>query len=216
MHLPALFGRFVMILSLLFVGRFALADDGHGHEPVVTLTKPQPVATPGKIEVIEFFWYGCPACNATEPAVEAWEKTLPKDVVFRREHVLWTGRSDMDGHAKLFNALSMLNLLPTHHRAVFDAIHRDKLELRDQDTLAKWVAQRGIDQRRFMAAYQAFDMNARLDRARKFGKDYQLQSVPSFVVNGKYLTSPGAVGDPQKMFALIDQLIARERKLIKR
>lgn len=205
------FGRVLLSLSLLFCSLFAAAHD-HDGQAVSQLAKPQPVATPGKIEVIEFFWYGCGACNQLEPLVEAWEKTLAKDVVFRREHALWAGRSDMEGHVRLFSALNAMKLLPQRQQAVFDAIHQSKLELRDEEPLYDWIAKQGINRAQFQAAYNGFGMQSQIDRAKKLSKDYELDGVPTFVVNGKFRTSPSKAGGPQEMFTLINQLIERERK----
>ncbi|QNM95302.1 thiol:disulfide interchange protein DsbA/DsbL [Chitinimonas koreensis] len=215
MHSKRLLGRAVLALGLTLFGVSALAHGGDDATPVTRLKTPQPVEQPGKIEVIEFFWYGCPHCNQLEPLVNRWERTLPKDVVFRREHVLWDGRSDMDGHARLFATLKTMGLL-TQQKAVFDAIHGGKVELRDEMTLFEWVAKRGIDRRQFEGIYKSFGMGSQLARAKQLTRAYGLNEVPAFVVNGKYLTSPHQAGGGEQMFALVDRLIAGERAGAKR
>ena len=117
MHIHGFLARSALSLAMVLSGSAALAD---GPE-FTRLATQQPTETPGKIEVIEFFWYGCPHCNKLEPMVEAWEKRLPKDVVLRREHVIWGGRKEIEVHARLFLTLRAMNLLEQHHRAVFDA-----------------------------------------------------------------------------------------------
>ena len=198
---------------IAFAGAAALAHGAGGVEgpEFSRLATPQPTEAPGKIEVIEFFWYGCPHCDALEPLVEAWLRRLPKDVVFRREHVLWSGRSDMEGHAKLFVTLRAMGLQDKHQRAAFDAIHRSKVELRKEPVLFDWVAKQGIDRAKFEAAYKSFSVNAQLGRARTLTQNYGIAGVPTFVVNGKYATSPTSAHGEQRMFAVVDKLIAEER-----
>ncbi|WP_269532883.1 thiol:disulfide interchange protein DsbA/DsbL [Chitinimonas sp. BJYL2] len=209
------FVRTALALGLTLTGLNLMAAGNHG-EPYSRLASPQATATPGKIEVIEFFWYGCGHCNQLEPYVEAWEKTLPADVVFRREHALWDGRSDMDGHAKLFATLRTMGIVGAHQRAAFDAIHGGRMELRDEKTLMTWVNARGINRAQFETNYRSFGMAAQLGKAKQLTKAYRIDSVPTFIVNGKYVTSAHQAGNEQKLFATINQLIAQERKTLKR
>jgi len=208
-HLAYAFAAF----SITLAGVAAVAHGaGRAEGPEFSrLATPQPTESPGKIEVIEFFWYGCPHCDSIESRVEAWQKRLPKDVVFRREHVLWGGRSDMEGHAKLFVTLRAMGLLEKHHRAAFDAVHRSKVELRKEAALLDWVAKQGIDRAKFEAAYKSFSINAQMGRAKSLTQNYGVAGVPTFVINGKYVTSPGSAHGEERMFAVIDKLIAEER-----
>lgn len=196
------------IVALAFVAGSVLAAQG---EEFTRLPKPQPVDTPGRIEVIEFFWYGCPHCNAVEPAVEAWEKQLPKDVAFRREHVIWPGRDDTEAHARLFITLRAMGLLDRHHRAVFDAIHKDKAPLRSDKDIIEWAAKRGIDRARFEATWKSFGVNTQVSRARDLTNKFLVDGVPSFAINGKYYTSLGATRSEKRLFEVINKLVADER-----
>ncbi|GAB3260895.1 thiol:disulfide interchange protein DsbA/DsbL [Chitinimonas naiadis] len=170
-----------------------------------------PTEAPGKIEVIEFFWYGCPHCYHLEPKVAAWEATLPKDVVFRREHVMWDGRSDMAGHAKVFVALKALGQVNALTPKVFNAIQKDGIELRDEKTLFDWVAKQGVNRAQFESAYKSFGAQSTFARAAQLTRDYRIDGVPNFIVNGKYKTSPSKTGDEDKLFGVINELIAKER-----
>ena len=197
----------------LGAGAAIAASHDHGkEEPFEKLATPQPVQEQGKIEIIEFFWYGCPHCHELEPAIETWEKTLPKDVVFRREHVLWEGRKETRGHAKLFVTLRAMGILAEHQRAVFDAIHKNKLKLHDEKVAFDWAAKRGIDRTKFESTYKSFGVDTQVSRAKKMTDNYLIDGVPKFVVNGKYMTSPHQAGDETKMFALIDRLVKQEAK----
>jgi len=204
--------RALLALALALNAPFGIADADHSKDgPIEKLARPMPVQDKGKIEVIEFFWYGCPHCNELEPAVEAWEKTLPKDVAFRREHVLWEGRRETRGHAKLFATLRAMGLLAEHQRAVFEAVHAKGLKLHDEKVALDWAAKRGIDRAKFESTYKSFGVDAQVGRAKKMTDDYRIDGVPKFVVNGKYVTSPHQAGTEQKMFAAINGLVKQER-----
>jgi thiol:disulfide interchange protein DsbA len=196
-----------LVLTLAFAGG-GIAAQG---EEVTRLSRPQPVDTPGKIEVIEFFWYGCPHCNALEPRVDEWAKKLPPDVAFRKEHVVWPGRSDIEAHARLFLTLRAMGLLGQHHRAVFDAIHKEKVSLRSEKEIADWAARRGIDRAKFEATWKSFGVNAQLARARDLTNRFEADGVPSFGINGKYYVSLGGTRSEKRLFEVVDKLIADER-----
>jgi thiol:disulfide interchange protein DsbA len=200
------FAFFILLVALAAGG--ALAAQG---EEFTRLPKPQPVDVPGKIEVIEFFWYGCPHCSALEPSVEAWEKQLAKDVAFRREHVIWPGRKETETHARLFLTLRAMGLLDQHHRAVFEAIQATKTAMRGDKEIIDWAAKRGIDRAKFEATYKSFGVNTQLARAKDLTNNYLADSVPSFAVNGKYYTSLGSTRGEKRLFEVINKLIADER-----
>jgi thiol:disulfide interchange protein DsbA len=170
-----------------------------------------PTDVPGKIEVFEFFWYGCPHCHELEPMVEEWEKRLPDDVAFRREHVVWIGRSETDTHARLFLTLRAMGLLGQHHRAVFDGIHVSKARLRSDPEVFDWAARRGIDRAKFESVYKSFGVNMQVMRAKDLTDKYLVDGVPSFAVNGKFKASMGRSHDEKRLITVIDQLIAGER-----
>ena len=201
-------GSAIMLLGIA-LGSSTLS--AHEAPEFTRLPSAQPTDTPGKIEVIEFFWYGCPHCNKLEPAVEHWEKRLPKDVVLRREHVIWDGRSDIEGHARLYITLRAMGLLAQHHRAVFDAIHAGKAKLRGDAEIFDWVSKRGIDRSKFEATYKSFGVKAQMSRAKALTRDYGIDGVPTFAINGKYTTSLAGAHSEDRLFALIDKFIADER-----
>ncbi len=201
-----------IVAAAIVLGAFSVFAQQHGDRPEFTrLPSAQPTDTAGKVEVIEFFWYGCPHCYKVEPAVEAWEKRMPKDAVLRREHVVWDGRRDIEGHARLFLTLRAMGLLKQHHQAVFNAIHGEKQKLASDAEIFAWVAKRGIDRAKFEAAYKSFGVNAQVGRARSLTRNYGVESVPTFAVNGKYLTSLSGARSEQRLFEVIDKLITDER-----
>src|SRR5512141_1661605 len=140
------------------IGTAALVQGVHaqGAAPVegkhyVRLNQPLPVA-PGKIEVIEFFWYGCPHCNAFEPTLDAWQKTLPSDVAFRRVPVAFS-EEPFAAHQRIFYALESMGLVNSMHRKVFYAIHNDRMRLAKPDEIATFMGKNGVDSAKFLEAY---------------------------------------------------------------
>ncbi|KAF0812308.1 Thiol:disulfide interchange protein DsbA [Andreprevotia sp. IGB-42] len=176
------------------------------------MATPQPVAQAGKLEVVEFFWYGCPHCFKVEPFVEEWAAKLPKDVNFRRVHVYWPGRTDIEGHAKIFLALQSMGVEAKYQQAVFNAIQKDGLELRREEVLFDWVKKQGIDLNKFKANYNGFSTTQQLNKLDQMGRDYGVDGVPMFFVNGKYITSPSMTGrEDDSALKVVDELLARER-----
>jgi thiol:disulfide interchange protein DsbA len=215
MRITSLFARLAVVVGLTFAAFGAQADEPKPGVDFDYLPVVMPTDTPGKIEVIEFFWYGCPHCIHLEPMVEAWAKTLPKDVVFRREHAMFPGNSNWAGHAKLFVALKALGLVDSLTPKIFDAVHNQHIELRDEATLFDWIAKQGVNRAQFEAAYKSFSAQAGFARLIQLSQDYRIDGVPTFVVNGKYSTSPAKVQSEEKTFAVINALIAKERASLK-
>ncbi|MBV8659838.1 MAG: thiol:disulfide interchange protein DsbA/DsbL [Burkholderiales bacterium] len=228
MRVSQLFTKFIAVAAIALGALSAHAIEPRAGVEYDYMPTALPTDTPGKIEVIEFFWFGCPHCYKAEPAVEAWAKTLPKDVVFRREHVMWEGRSDMEGHVRIFLALKSMGLLDSMTQKVFDAIQRDHIELRREDVLFDWIAKQGIDRAKFEANYKsAFSVNAGIARATQLAGTYHIDGVPMFIVNGKYKTSPTSVQrgsstpmdevkGSQVTLDVVNALIAKERAAAKK
>ncbi|WP_374347687.1 thiol:disulfide interchange protein DsbA/DsbL [Chitinimonas sp.] len=171
---------------------------------------PAPISSeaPGKVEVVEFFWYGCPHCFSVEPQVEAWAKRLPANVVFRREHAMFAGNSSWGGHARLFVALKTLGLVDSMTPKVFDAIQVKHIELRDEATLFDWIAKQGINRARFEAAYKSSAADAGMQRQIQQTRAAGIDGVPEFIVNGRYKTSPVKLQSEVRTFEVINQLIS--------
>jgi thiol:disulfide interchange protein DsbA len=200
---------FVVTASLLAATGAHAFTEGKEYK---ALAKPQPVAVAGKQEVIEFFWYGCPHCFAIEPAVEAWEAKLPNNVNFRRVHVMWDGRNDMEGHARIFLALEGMGLTKKHQMAVFKAIQQDRIELRKEDVLFDWVKKQGLDVNKFKANYNGFSTKNQLNKLSEMTKNYAVDGVPMFVVNGKWVTSPSMVGrEDDTITKVINELLNKSK-----
>lgn len=194
-------------LALTFIAGGACAELKEGGD-YARISPAQPTVAQDKIEVIEFFWYGCPHCHAFEPYVSKWLRTLPKDVAFRRVPAdlgRWaTG-------ARLFYALVAIGEEDRLHGELFDAIHVEHLDFNSQAALADWLAREGVDRRKFIEAYNSPGVQADIRRVQQISKDYGIRGVPSMAVGGRYLTSNGMAGGFEELLMVVDQLIAKLR-----
>jgi protein dithiol oxidoreductase (disulfide-forming) len=169
------------------------------------LSTPVPVATPGKPEVIEFFGYWCPHCNALEPALEAWVKKLPTGVVFRRIPVAW--RAPQEAYQKLFFALESLGLPSEIHGKAFDAVHRQGLHLENDAGLAAFCSANGLDKAKVADAMKGFSVSSKVRMANQAVASYHIDGVPTFAVNGRFITSPEMTGGEERTLQVIDALL---------
>ena len=174
------------------------------------VTPPQATESGGKIEVLEFFWYGCPHCYAFEPSLVAWAKKLPADVTFRRVHAQFTPQWVQ--HAKLFYAIEALSEVDRLHRKIFDTIHGERRDLLKDADMLEWAAQNGIDKTKFSDAFKSFGVAGKLQRARQIVTNYKIEGVPMMAINGKFVTSPSIAGGQEKCLAVADFLIDQERR----
>lgn len=173
------------------------------------LSRPVPVAQPGKIEVVELFWYGCPHCYQFEPSINAWAEKLPSDVHFLRIPAMFGGLWNV--HGQLFLTLESMGVKPEVHAAIFNAIHNEHKRLATPDEMADFLAARGIDREDFLKAYNSFAVKSQMEKAKKLALAYRISGVPVMIVNGKYRFDLGTAGGPKGTLAVADYLIAKER-----
>jgi protein dithiol oxidoreductase (disulfide-forming) len=186
------------------------------------LVKPaQPVDRNRKVEVLEFFWYACPACNHLQAPLHAWLKQRQTDIDFKRQpaafHESWLQL------ARTYYALEAMGLVEKLHGEVFAAIHEKKTLdpktlFRDPKPLFDWVAARGVDRQKFIDVYQSFSVNNRTQRTMEVTGNYDVDGTPTIIIAGKYLTKPSLMLTPDKRidydryFLVVDQLVAMARK----
>jgi protein dithiol oxidoreductase (disulfide-forming) len=176
----------VVTAMLLFASGPAAAQAVEGHD-YRTVNAPEPNTTPaGKIEVTEFFSYGCPHCNDFYPLVTAWLARQPKDVVFKRVPVGF-GRPQWVNLARAYYALLDIGELERLDGALFHAIHEEHLELFDLGSLAAWVGKHGGDADKFTNAYTSFGVNNQTVQADQMAEDFQVTGIPTLAVNGRYV-----------------------------
>ena len=177
----------------------------------VRLAQPLGVGAPaGQFEVIEFFWYGCPHCNAFEPALDGWVRQLPADVAFRRVPVAFRAEPYV-AHQRLYYAIESLGLVPALHRKVFLAIHQQRMRLDNPAEIEAFMTRNGVDASRFMAAYDSFGIQARLRQANQLVDGYAIDGVPAMGVHGRFYTSGARAGDNPRMLQVTDFLLERLR-----
>jgi len=175
----------------------------------VELPTQVPVAQPGKIEVVELFWYGCPHCYQFEPSINDWIGKLPEDVSFRRVPAMFGGL--WNAHGQLFLTLESMGAEAKVHNAIFDAIHKDGKKLATPEEMAEFLAPHGIDKAAFLKAFNSFAVKGQMEKAKKLAIAYQISGVPVMVVNGKYRFDLGSAGGPKNTLQVADYLIDQER-----
>ena len=163
-------------------------------------------AAPGKIEVVEFFWYGCPHCYAFDPTISAWSKRLPEDVVFRRVHVPFFSRP----HQQMFYALQAINREDEETRnAIFQAIQKERKPMQKLDEMKEVLANVKVDPAAFENAYNSFGVKTQMQRANKTTTAWGVDGVPTLAVGGQYVTSPAMAGSNEAAIDVLNALLAR-------
>ncbi len=195
------------VLSGTVRAQAKLPDAGIDYREV---TPPQATESGSKIEVLEFFWYGCPHCYAFEPSLQAWIKKLPQDVSFRRVHAQFAPQWVQ--HAKLFYAIDALGEVERLHRKVFDTIHGERRELLKEADMIEFAAANGVDKGKFADTLKSFGVAGKLQRAKQVVANYKVDGVPMLAVNGKFVTSPSIAAGQEKCLAVMDYLLDQERK----
>jgi thiol:disulfide interchange protein DsbA len=189
---------------------------GVNYKPVVPA---QPTnAPPGKVEVVEVFWYGCSHCYALDPLLESWKKNKPAYIDFERVPVMWGPVHQ--AHARLFYTLQALGKLDQLHTKVFDEIHQHNnmlVSLRNDPAETRslqlaFAKANGISEKDFLQAYDSMGVDTALKRAQDFDQRYAVEGVPLIVVNGRYTTDVGMAGGQSQLLQVIDDLAASEKK----
>ncbi len=166
-----------------------------------------PVEAPaGKIEVVEFFWYSCPHCNAFEPTLAEWVKGIPKDVAFRRAHVAFN--DTFVPQQRLFLVLESMGLMDKLHGKVFTAIHGEKLNLAKGDAIADWVAKQGVDKAKFLEQYNSFSIATKGTRQTQLQNAYKVEGVPALGVAGRFYTDGAMAGSMERALQVVEWLVA--------
>lgn len=174
------------------------------------LERPMAVEAPaGKIEVVEFFWYRCPHCNAFEPALEAWSRKLPKDVVLRRVPVAF--QDSFAPLQRLYYALEAMGLTAKLHARVFNAIHIERINLEKGDAIIEWVAQQGVDKAKFVEQFNSFSVASKVAKATQLQNGYRVEGVPALGVAGRFYTDGQLAKSMERALQVVDALVAEQR-----
>jgi thiol:disulfide interchange protein DsbA len=207
----------VRYLSCCMLAWYALLAQGEDVPPAranvdYRLIEPQPVQSGSRIEVIDFFWYGCPHCYNLQPALEEWLKRIPPDVAVRRIPAIL--RDNWAPHARIYYTLESLGELERLHQAVYHGYHVQELHMSKPDVMAQWAERHGIAREKWTQAYTSAEVTQKVERAKNLTVDYNVQGTPSLVVDGRYLTSPAMARSEQRMIPILKDLvrIAREHR----
>ncbi|MDD5036209.1 MAG: thiol:disulfide interchange protein DsbA/DsbL [Methylococcaceae bacterium] len=200
------------LVLMLIVSSVAMAAEkpkagaeGEGYELV---TPPHPTNDPSKIEVMEFFWYGCPHCMHFEPHVKAWLKTKPANVVFIRQPAIFNPR--WGAHAKAFFTAETLGVLDKVHDDFYDAIQNKKEALESEADLAKFFLAHGVKEDDFHKAYKSFAVDAKMRQAEGLAPSFGIDGTPALVINGKYRVGAATAKSFEKMIEVTNALIKQE------
>lgn len=174
---------------------------------------PQPTAAAGKVEVIEFFSYGCPHCADFEPRLNEWLKKAPADVHFIKVPAIF--QDNWAPGARIYYTLEAMHLLGAHSDAVFQAVIKQRINLNDEKILFDWVAKRGIDRQAFIDMYKSFAVDGKVRKAFEMTQEYGFGGVPALIVGGKYMPGPG-LANHAEMLVVADALIAKNRMELKK
>lgn len=190
-------------------GMAAHAEPIEAGKQYVELGSPVPIAKPGKIEVVELFWYGCGHCYQFESTINPWVDKLPEDVNFVRIPAMFGGMWNV--HGQMFITLEAMKVEHKVHAAVFDGIHKQGKKLATPEEMAEFLAGEGVDGPKFLSTYNSFAVKGMVEKAKKLAMAYQISGVPVMIVNGKYRFDISSSGGPQQALQVADQLIAKER-----
>lgn len=176
--------------------------------PYVAIDPPQPTAAPDKIEVLEFFQYGCPHCRAMAPLVANWEKQQDDDIQLQRIPVAFNPA--MTPWQNLYYSLEAMNRLDLHPK-VFATVQTERNSLNSRSAVVDWAVKQGLDKSAFESVYDSFGVRTKVSRAGQLIKAYNLESVPALVVDGRYMTSPALANGYQQSLDVADTLVQKVR-----
>ena len=200
----------LLVLLFLLASTTVLQAAGYTEGVEYKALPPQPTDTGDKIEVLEFFWYGCPHCYTFEPYIQAWKKSKPANVEFARVPAIF--RPDWEVQARTYYALTNMGVIEDLHEKIFSAMHNDKKKLNTKEQLTDFVVQNGVDRKKFEEEYKSFSVDTMVRKAKKKQTAFKIQGVPSIVVNGKYLSSGSMSGSYENLVKILDFLVAKESK----
>ncbi len=165
----------------------------------------------GKVEVIEFFWYGCPHCFAFEPTIEPWIAKLPSDVHFRRVPPAFNAR--WETHQQIYFTWEALGLVDAMHKKTFDRFHVQNKPIDSEDDMLAFAQQNGLDVAKVKQAWSSFDVRTRMGHAKELVEAYEIDGVPTIGIHGRYTTSPSK-GGAAECLKTTDSLVAQLRKTV--
>lgn len=196
--------RPLIAAALALLASAVLAADGYR-----TIDGPTPGDDPDTIEVMEFFWYGCPHCNRFSPYIEEWKQERPDDVAF--SHVPAVLSASWEVHGRAFYAAEVMGVLEQFHQPMFRAIHDEGQRLDSATKIGEFASSLGIDGERFVSTMSSFAVDTKMRQARSLQRAYGVSGTPSVVIDGRYLTSGREAGGFDRMIEVINERVAALR-----
>ena len=198
-------------LATVFAGSLAgIAGSASAAGGYELINPPQNTSSPDKVEVMEFFWLGCPHCYSFEPTIAAWEKDMPANVVFVREAPPLN--KSWEQHSRGFYAAQLMGQELPFVNAMFKAIHEDRQRMRKPDDIADLAAELGMDREKFLKTMKSFAVQTKMNRSIQLAKSAGISGVPAIVINGKYRTGAQLAGGNAGMIDVINETIAMEKQ----
>lgn len=198
----------VFLLAALLQASVSAAVDFDEGIDYQRIGSSQPTESSSRIEVTEMFWYRCPHCYRFEPVLEKWLESEPEHVRFTRIPAI--PRSDWAFLARVYYTEEFLGVVDRIHRPLFDAIHKDKRKLRNQQDVADFFIEHGISQEKFDQAWNSDAVAAKVRQARQVTEQYEISGVPTMIINGKYRTSAILAGGSRNLLKVVEYLIDKE------
>ncbi len=216
MRFTAVIGQLLLAASLTLGFTLPAQAQLTAGKEYLLVKPPQPTDSGSKVEVLEFFWYGCPHCANLQPFLEGWLKRKPADVEFK--HVPAVFQDSWVPLTRAYYTIEAIGLTDKLHQELFNAIHKQKASLRDANAIIDWAAGKGADRKKFTDTFNSFGINGRLQRSIDLTRKFDIPGTPALVIDGKYVTAPSMVlkGDRvidyDRFFQVVDALIAEARK----
>lgn len=207
--------RLVNLVFATLMFAFILPGIAFSAEPQVgkefKMISPALASPKDKIEVVEFFSYGCNHCSDFHPLISKWAQKLPKDVSFRRIPVSFN-RPEWARLSKIYYALEATGDLAKIDAAVFIAIHEQRVQFKTDEAVVAWVASNGVDAKKFGEAFSGFSMQAKIQRADQDASAARIGGVPSLAIDGRYLVNNEAAGSYEDLLKITDSVVAKVRQ----
>lgn len=215
LRMPAKLIACALTLLFFFSGTGAAQQSVELQRPIraeieYRVIKPQPLSVSSGIEVIDFFWYGCPHCYNLQPALERWISRKPADVTLRRIPVVL--RDSWAPHARIYYTLEALGEVERLHQRVYYSYHVEELAMSKPEVMSDWAVRNGIARERWDEAYNSAAVQRKVEEAARLSRAYSVAGTPSLVVNGRYLTSSSMSESMNGLIAILDGLIDKMRR----
>ncbi len=202
---------FFLTLAALCLSGISSAEEFSAGQDYKTISPAVPAAAPGKVQVVELFWYGCPHCYDFDPVLDGWLEDKPANVEFVRIPAIFNNPR-WKLHAQAYYTAEVLEIVDKFHKPFFDAIQKNRQRMASKEEIAQFFDRMDVDAKTFDDAFESFAVQAKVRRAADLTRQYGIDGVPAIIVNGKYMTEGGMAKSYERLIRIIEALIARESR----